>query len=176
MYLKLDNENSWIRSYNDDFLNFVRYFLVKDMISQYQYAEYIAKLLNCSFRPYLSSFAKILLFLASVLAFGIVRIWHHHPGSNLMFPLCAFRCGFEALTLLGAAGSLNDKNKEVMDNFKNAAAMKKNKSGKVLRSWIRSCYGVRCTAGSLYTFENSIVVCCIHNAIQLTLNLLVTFQ
>lgn len=95
-----------------------------------------------------------------------------------MFPLCGARCFYEAITPLRIAGMVNDKNKEVKADcvsfLENGRA--KRLERRLWRQYGASMNGVRCTAGSLYIFENSIVLCCLNNMMQVTLNLLVTFK
>lgn len=50
------------------------------------------------------------------------------------------------------------------------------KKTKLERVQLRSLNGVMVKAGSLYTFENSIVICCLDSCMDLTFNLLVTFK
>ncbi|OXA42963.1 hypothetical protein Fcan01_22386 [Folsomia candida] len=93
-------------------------------------------------------------------------------------PLCGIRCAFEAVTPLAVAGDVNDKNKEVVAKWKRGVVARRamSKAKKEAIAYQKSFHAVRCTAGSLYTFENSIVLCCMNNCMQLTLNLFLTFK
>ncbi|OXA42923.1 hypothetical protein Fcan01_22289 [Folsomia candida] len=93
-------------------------------------------------------------------------------------PLCGIRCAFEAITPLAVAGDVNDQNKEVVAKWKQGVVARRasNRAKKEAIAYQKSFHAVRCTAGSLYTFENSIVLCCLNNCMQLTLNLFLTFK
>ncbi|OXA46419.1 uncharacterized protein LOC118437688 [Folsomia candida] len=144
-------------------------------VQQYRSIECIAILMNDAFFMYLSTFPNLLFAIVSILMFGVIRIWHYDPGSNLMFPLCGIRCAFEAVTPLAVAGDVNDKNKEVVAKWK-LGVVARSAAKKEAIAYQKSFHAVRCTAGSLYTFENSIVLCCLNNCMQLTLNLFLTFK
>lgn len=159
------------------------------MPERYRKIQCILKLLNNSLKPFLMTFANLLLLIVSFLLFGCICIWHTEPRSTLMFPLCSMRCGFEAITLLQVAGNLNQKSKQVLSNWKEVIHRNggKNASGCIQgnrsnreRKWLelvhRSCPNITCTAGSMFTFEHSIVLVSLDNCFQTTLNLLVTFK
>ncbi|XP_035715085.1 uncharacterized protein LOC118438650 [Folsomia candida] len=150
----------------------------KSSVHQYRSIECIATLMNDAFVTYLSTFPNLLFAIVSILMFGVIRIWHYDPGSNLMFPLCGIRCAFEAITPLAVAGDVNDQNKEVVAKWKQGVVARRasNRAKKEAIAYQKSFHAVRCTAGSLYTFENSIVLCCLNNCMQLTLNLFLTFK
>lgn len=97
-----------------------------------------------------------------------------------MFPMCGARCYFEGVTPLSMAGDVNDRNKELLADWKDQLIKRKeNQSGrgkKLNRAIKRSLLGVKCRAGSLYIFERSIVLTALNNMMQVTLNLLVTFK
>ncbi|CAL8124512.1 unnamed protein product [Orchesella dallaii] len=135
--------------------------------------------LNASFRPFLMCFSTILYSLVAQLIFGSIRLLPVHPRSNLMFPLCALRCGFEATTPLAMAGDVSKESQKVLEiwRVKADSVIKKSfgKGRKPLVMIQRSCRRILCSAGSLYTFEHSVVLCSFNNCIQLCLNLLVTF-
>lgn len=101
------------------------------------------------------------------------------PQSNVMYPLCGMRCGFEAVTPLEMAGHVNKWSMRVVNRWKklsNTVIQKQQGRGRKMLGMIqRSCNRIQCTAGSLYTFEHSIVLCSINNCILTSLNLLITF-
>lgn len=80
------------------------------------------------------------------------------------------------MTPLKVAGELNEMNKKVKSSANRQIVRKTNNTRRLWKMYKRSFNSVRCTAGYLYTFENTIVLCCFNNCIQLTLNLLVTFK
>ncbi|XP_021963691.1 uncharacterized protein LOC110859126 isoform X3 [Folsomia candida] len=151
---------------------------VESSVHQYRSIECIATLMNDAFFMYLSTFPNLLFAIVSILMFSFIRIWHYSPRSNLMFPLCGIRCAFEAVTPLAVAGDVNDQNKEVVAKWKQGVVARRgsNRAKKEAIAYQKSFHAVRCTAGSLYTFENSIVLCCLNNCMQLTLNLFLTFK
>ncbi|OXA49513.1 hypothetical protein Fcan01_16031 [Folsomia candida] len=149
---------------------------LKTTVQQYRSIECIATLMNKAFFLYLSTFPTLLFAIVSILMFGVIRIWHYAPGSNLMFAVCGIRCSFEAVTPLAVAGEVNDKNKEVVQTWGQRIVATKRMVKKEAIAYQKSFHAVRCTAGSLYTFENSIVLCCLNNCIQLTLDLFLTFK
>ncbi|OXA39863.1 hypothetical protein Fcan01_25224 [Folsomia candida] len=96
-----------------------------------------------------------------------------------LFPLCGLRCFYEAMTPLKMAGKMNEINKDLSIGLKRkVAALHQHKLGtsKLWQSYRKSFNSMTCRAGALYTFENTIVLCCLDNCMQLTLNLLVTFK
>lgn len=146
---------------------------------QYRVLENIMKLINSSCRPYLATFSTILFAVVSLLLFGAIRVWHQDPGSNLMFPACGLRCFYEGITPLMLSGEVVKKNKKVIAQGKQIVygrwILDQSRKRKLEKVWLNSCHGLRCEAGSLFTFENSIVIISLHNTMQLTLNFLVTF-
>lgn len=99
--------------------------------------------------------------------------------SNIMFPLCGLRCGFEAVTPLAMAGNMNKESQNVLRKWKvvtqNLCQKVSGREKRILQRTQRSCNVIRCSAGHLYQFDHSIVLCCTNNCILLTLNMLVTF-
>lgn len=67
-------------------------------VQTYREVEVGARMMNDAFVFYLQAFPSLLLAIVAVLMFGVIRIWHN--GSNIMFPMCGFRCSFEAITPL----------------------------------------------------------------------------
>ncbi|CAL8124524.1 unnamed protein product [Orchesella dallaii] len=138
----------------------------------------IVLFLNSTFRSYLTCFGTILYSVVAQLLFGSIRLLHRDPRANMMFPLCGFRCGFEVTTPLALASNVSQESKNVLVEWRSKmdTAVKQNWKGrKELRMAQRSCKRILCSAGSLYTFDHSIVLCSVDNCIQLTFNLLCTF-
>lgn len=147
---------------------------------RYRQLELLVIIVNDIFHYYLMVFPSVLLSIVSLLMFGTIRLWHVSPQSNLMFPVCGARCGFEALSPLAMAASVNKASKQVLSQWKQLThhVLRQQKSRierRIFKMVQRSCRRIQCTAGSLYSFEHSIVLCSINNCFQLTLNLLVTF-
>lgn len=175
---------------------------LQELPKRYRKIQCTMKLLNASFQPFLMCFANLLLLIVAFLLFGCIRIWHADSRSNLMFPICLMRCAFEAITPLEMAGTVDQKSKALLSNWKEMIEMdgirshrRRNSKGPKIKKvicvllnrknirdhkWLelvrRSCPGIRCTAGSMYTFEKSIVLSSLNNCFQLTLNLLVVFD
>lgn len=145
----------------------------------------MVNVINDIFRYYLIMFPPVLLSILAFLLFGSVRLWHVDPKCNLMFPLCAIRCGFEAICPLAMAGKVNKAGELVLAKWKETKCHMLWRNGKSdSYPWKRrklvklvqiSCQRIHCSAGSLYSFENSIVICCMNNCFQLALNMLVSF-
>lgn len=149
-----------------------------EAIADYRNVECIMSQLNNCFKLYLATFPTILFSVVALLLFGVIRIWKNDPGSNLMFPLCGARCFYEAITPLSIAGVVNEENKRLIMLWKKKRVVAGSgpKEVKLMKTYAASLNGVRCRSGSLYTFENGIVLCCLNNLMQLTLNLLITFK
>jgi len=139
--------------------------------------------MNNSFKVYLATFSTLLLLLAALLVCGMIRYWAALK-SNIMYPFCVVRCGFEAFSLIKSAGRINDADdgfvvavKEKIcrgDNLKQSANGKSS-SKKFCLAWIKSANWVRCKAGAFYTFETSIFLSSINSTIDLIVNILLTF-
>ncbi|XP_035702468.1 uncharacterized protein LOC118433992 [Folsomia candida] len=140
-------------------------------LHRYRNVEIITTALNSSLKYYLTIFPTILFTVLSLLLFGCVRLWHLDPRSNLLFPTCGIRCGFESMSPLALAGRVNQESKSLLRKWR-----KQTSGGKWAARFKRSCRSIKCTAGSMYTFEESILIVSIHNLNQLTLNFLVAFR
>jgi hypothetical protein len=142
--------------------------------AHYRTCQRINNLLNESFQLYLEWFPTFLLGLISLLLFATLKLWYIPIHAYLLFPACSLRCFFEAMTPLAMAGKVNEESIEVFWEWANRmhVEMKSSKCCKWLEAFHHSCANIVCTAGSLYTFENSIVLCTLHNCVQLTMNLL----
>ncbi len=153
----------------------------EDILSKYRRFQLLVDFINDTFRSYLVVFPPVGGIIVSVLIYGTIRFWQLDPKTNIMFPLCAIRCGFEALTPLAIAGSLKMAGDHFLQTWKDvtskARLMKDTKlnSRKRFLFLRRSCRPLKCTSGSFFTFENGILFNTIDNIIQQTVNLLMTF-
>ncbi len=140
----------------------------------------------------------------AALIYGVIRLWRIDPESNVMFPLCAIRCAFEMLTPLGMAGSVNNCSDELLGEWKKVVSLinygkirqaKFSEKGmqtqkpnqkvisnvdtkndmKLAKRLQKSCPFLKCSSGSLFTFQSSIYLVTIDNTVQQTVNLLVSF-
>lgn len=107
----------------------------------------------------------------ALLLFGCIRLLHLDIRSNLMFPSCGLRCGFETVTPLAMAGKVHRESENLLKEWKGHK-----RSGPLEERERMSFKSVKATAGSMYTFEESIVLVSLNNLIQLTLNMLVAFK
>ena len=132
-------------------------------------------MLNSAFKLYLESFPSILLGIAGFYFFATVRYWHDIPLLTYMnFPACGLRCFYESMTPLRIAGQVNEESAEVLAEWKKLTDTS-DQTNDIIQCQA-SCQIMRCTAGSMYTFENSIVVTTIHNTCILTCNLLIIYK
>jgi hypothetical protein len=80
------------------------------------------------------------------------------------------------MTPLAMAGKANEESTSVLEEWSQRLHQDRKegsvKSYKWLQAFHRSCPIIVCRAGSLYTFENSIVLCTLNICAQLTMNLL----
>ncbi|ODM99049.1 hypothetical protein Ocin01_07658 [Orchesella cincta] len=116
--------------------------------------------MNQAFRSYLMWFSPILYALVGLLLFGSIRVLHTDFLTNSMFPVCGMRCVFEATTPLAMAGNVSQESEKVLELWreKMVTVTKWVRSRKMIGMVQRASGRILCTAGSLYTFENSI--CC----------------
>jgi len=147
---------------------------LETIFSHYRTCQRINNLLNESFHVYLEWFPSFLLLLISLLLFATLKLWYIPIHAYLLFPACSLRCFFETMTPLAMAGKTNEESIFVLRQWSQRLQneLKDNKSFPWLVAFHRSCRTIVCTAGSLYTFENSIVLCTLNNCVQLTMNLL----
>lgn len=158
---------------------FLQTLRIETILRQFRRSEVFITVLNDNFFYFLMGFPIILFLIVAMLIFGTIRLWHIDPQSNIMFPLCGMRCGFEAVTPLAMAGNVNKASAMILHRWKKVRYVLDRTGGarhvKLFRMVHRSCKRIRCTSGSMYTFEHSIVLCCLNNCLQLTLNMLVSF-
>lgn len=136
----------------------------------YRHVELIVTMLNYTVVIYLTSFPSMLFLVVALLLFGTIRVWHLDPRGNVVFPACMTRCGFEAMTLTMLAGRVNLESTKVIVEWKYGGR------SKLARKFQQSCRSIKCAAGSMYTFESSIVITSLDNLIALTCNLLVAIE
>ena len=147
----------------------------EDIFLKYRQFQLINLQLNNSFNLYLEWFPSLLLTLVALLLFATLKVWYIDLHAYLLFPVCAMRCLFETMTPLALAGKVNEESILLLKEWKillQNEYTSSNKNCKWLKSFHRSCPVIACTAGSFYSFENSIVLCTISNCVQLTTNLL----
>jgi len=150
--------------------------MAKNFSRKFRRLQLTAIILNEAFKGFLTFFPTILFSLVAMLLFGSIKLLPIDPKSNIMFPLCGIRCGFEALTPLQMSGNVSQESEKVLKQWQqHIEGEKTRRDKKAMKMMLNSFKRILCTAGSLYTFEHSIVLCSINNCIQLTLNLLVTF-
>lgn len=135
----------------------------------YREAELIMNSLNSSFHIYLSLFPTMLLAISGLMVFATIRLWHTDPSSTIIFPACGFRCTFECVTLLTMAGRVNQQSRLIKWDWL------RYKGSKEQERFKRSCQTIKCGAGGLFSFENSIVIVSLDNVNQLVFALLVAF-
>jgi hypothetical protein len=83
------------------------------------------------------------------------------------------RCFFEAMTPLAMAGKVNEESTNTLSEWATILHNTKHSADcKWPKAFHRSCPTIACKAGSLYTFENSIVLVTLNNCAHLTMNLL----
>lgn len=150
---------------------------LSELITRYRRLQLVITIMNDIFRYFIICSHAAYLLILSMLFFGVVRLWRLDPVANLMYPLCAVRCGFEALTPLDMAGKMNLCSGKVLRKWNTAVS--RLTCGEVTMRQIqqeqRSLNNIQCKACSFYTFQKSTVISSIDGCIQLTVNLLVTF-
>lgn len=150
----------------------------------YRRAQTLIRLLNEAFKFYLEWFPSILFTIAGVFFFGAIRYSDLPFHLYIVFPFCGFRCLIEGITLMAVAGETNSKSGKFMNYWSEKLAQAKikvnseeeNESVVLSRAFHKSISRIKCTAGSLYTFENSIVLVTLSNTTVLMFNMLVTFK
>jgi len=140
--------------------------------------------MNSTFKLYLETFPSILLSIVGFYFFAAIRYLRDIPLlTYINFPACGGRCFFESMTSLGIAGQVNEESMQVLAEWKKLMLLIGRNQAEdqivyrnISKTFQRSCQIIRCTAGSMYTFENSIVTTTVDNTIQLTCNLLVIYK
>jgi len=149
--------------------------------TKYRESQVAVIMLNHAFQYYLEYFPSVLFSMVSLLMFSTIRLWQIDPLSYASFPACSVRCGFEAMTPLCIAGDVNQESIEFLKELKqhlavNAKYKGQNGDQKRLGAFHASCPIIKCTSGSLYTFEHSIVPVTVDNCAQGALNLLLLYE
>lgn len=144
----------------------------------------MCRLLNTIIGDILHGFLRALpgvgVSVVALLLYGVVRLWRIHPQSNIMFPLCALRCGFETLTPLAMAGVMYSTSRSVLEKWKivyakNMGHVVQGNKRRLVKLRHGACRPILCKSGSFFTFEGSILLVVVDNFIQMTVNLLVSF-
>jgi len=154
--------------YGDSVLNKA---VSKSITRKYRQLQCIMLMLNTTFKIYLESFPAIMLAIVGFFVFATIRFWHIPFLTYMNFPACAMRCFFESMTPLAIAGQVNEESADVLARWKQILVSGKSKANRDrdrydnngVTEFLVSCRNMRCTAGSMYTFENSIVVTTINN-------------
>ena len=147
--------------------------------SHYRRAQVLLALFNDAFRVYLSAFPSNLFLISAIYLFGSVRYFGLPFYAYWVFPTCTFRCLFEATSALTAAAFVNSESKLHLtqwDRTLDQIDCEHREEKKYMWAFRKSCPDLKCMAGSLYSFENSIVLVSLSNTLQLTMNLFVTFK
>ncbi|OXA46974.1 hypothetical protein Fcan01_18136 [Folsomia candida] len=139
-------------------------------IAHYRQVQLMTSLLNSVAGFYLRSFPSLLFIVLALLLYGCILLWADDIIANLIFPACGARCAFESMTPLAMAGRVNDESKALKREWKQW------RGEPWVESFKRSCPNITCAAGSMYTFESTIIIVSLDNLNQLTCNLLIAFQ
>jgi len=140
--------------------------------------HYINNLLNDSFVIYLEWFSSVFLATVAVMAYGCIRFTYLSLYSYLMYPACAVRCILESFSILALAGDVNLESGLALAKWRRAAAVPKvwtdkdRKRDRLHAACLKASRQITCSAGAMYTFEKSIVICNISHTVVLTMNLL----
>lgn len=145
------------------------------IITKYRRSQLLLTIINDTFYYYLVVFPAVGTAVVAALIYGVIRLWRIDPQSNVMFPLCAIRCGYEMLTPLRMAGYVNSGSNDVVGKWKKVTHVNAKKDMKIAERLQKSCRQLRCRSGSLFAFDSSIYLVTIDNTIQQTVNLLVSF-
>jgi len=114
--------------------------------------------------------------MAGLMLFATIRYTDLPFHLYMVFPSCGLRCLYEATTALAAAGKMHQESIEYLRNLgRQIETAIESKGRGYKRAFHKSCRPLLCTAGSLYTFENSIVLVSLLNCTLLTFNMLVTY-
>ncbi len=156
---------------------------IEKILLKYRKFQLYLDFINTSFRSYLVVFPAVGGLIVATLIYGTIKIWRVSPEANIMFPLCTLRCGFEAMTPLGMAGSVNGVGESIMEKWKSVKAhtisgLKKRNNKKAVKMtniMQKSCRALHCNSGSYFTFESSIYLVTFDNIIQQSVNMLMTF-
>lgn len=134
----------------------------------------VTNLLNVAFKPYLSTFSIIIMAICSILLFGSIRLWDVDFRAVTVFPFCAVRCGHETFSQILMTGQM----RFASDRLKHYWAGRMQGRGpwerKMFACWSKS--GVKVKAGIFFTFSRWVVIICVNNFIDQTLNLLVSVE
>ncbi len=153
------------------------------VLLKYRKFQLYMDFINTSFRSYLVVNPAVGGLIVATLIYGTIKIWRVSPAANIMFPLCTLRCGFEALTPLGMAGTVNGIGESILEKWKSIKADtsyglrqgNNRKQVKMANLMQKSCRTLKCTSGSYFTFESSIYLVTFDNIIQQSVNLLMAF-
>jgi len=140
----------------------------KSRLENYRKAQLINGILGDAFGDYMEWFPSILLGIFVLNLFAALRFTHLSWYIYLMAPACGVRCLFESLSVLQFAGHVNQTSINTLRVWRTPERTE----GKFIRAFHKSCRVIVCSAGSLYTFESSIVLVNVDLSIQAVVNLL----
>lgn len=152
---------------------------VFELSERFRYVQNLVAQMNSTFVHYLRLSPSILMGVVALLAFGAIRYYNLHFTAYMMYPLCGGRCLFDTITCLGIAGMVNDDSRHALEKWDKILAddgVAHKVQWKVQRLIWKSCGEIQCKAGSLYTFQNTIVLATVHNCMQITFNLLIMYR
>ncbi len=131
--------------------------------------------MNSAFCIYLEWFPSILIGVVAMMLYGTTRFWYLRIHSYIMYPGCAAMCMTQAFTILSVAGDVHLESARLLREWKLELGVLQDGQSKKRDPWLsafqRSCKAIRCSAGSLYTFEKSIVLCSMSHCALLIMNL-----
>ena len=143
--------------------------------SKFRKAQIIVRHMNEAFRIYLATSPTLILAVLVLLIFSTIRFSEVDVTSYLMYPACTARCIFESYSLLAWAGHVNTTSGEVLNIWK-LSVKNSEPSYAYNRRFGKSCRKLTISAGSMYTFESSIILATLHNCSESTFNLLVVYE
>ena len=145
---------------------------------RFRFGQMQAVILNDAFSLYLQWYPCVVFTIAGTQIFGTIKYYNVALHSYIVFPACALRCVVESSTCIAVAGQLNATSQEFLDKWDHTLCLgdKTSKLIKYHKAYRRSCVSLKCCAGSLYTFEKTILLVSLHHCFQVTLNLLLAYN
>jgi hypothetical protein len=119
--------------------------------------------------------------IAAVMIFASIRFFTHLPFLIwLLHPACASRCFVEIFILMMGAAEMNSESERYMHKIgEYERGVAKEPGARWIATYLRelrkSYAKLTCEAGSLYTFEKTIVLVALHICLQVVFSLLVVF-
>ncbi len=153
----------------------------KGLAKEFRIAQIMMGLINSGFRSYLEWSPAILLSFVGVLTFCAIRYWNLPFYIYAMFPSCGIRCLAETMVPLAFAGYVYDESRKLVHELRSPFGVGRRKglsgsSSGYMRTTVKSFKEITCSAGSLFKFQQAIVLTCTTNTVNWTLNLLILFK